>query len=231
MIVVPLVFASIIRGIASSGDVQFLKIMGMRMALYFIITTSLAILIGISVAMIINPGQYIDQNMLNSSLEQTAPAGIDQPLYGPNINNIPDFFVNLLPTNPLQAMVESQMLQVVIFAVIIGVALVSTESRNSKPLLELIESIQIVCMTVVRWAMVIAPFAVFGLLAQITIKVGVDALLGMVAYVGTVLLALLILLCMYCLIVFLTTRMSPLTFLKKFGLYSCWLSPPPAQLQ
>ncbi len=215
MIVVPLVFASIIRGIASNEDIEFLKKMGIRLVIYFIATTSLAILIGISMAVILNPGQYIDKNMFDINQEVSAAAVTDQPLLDTSITSIPEYFVNILPNNPLQAMVETQMLQVVIFAVILGVALVSTEVKNSRPLLELMDSIQQVCMTVVRWAMLIAPLAVFGLLAQITIKVGLEALVGMAAYVSTVLLALFLLLCMYCIIVFFVSRMSPFTFLKK----------------
>ncbi len=215
MIVVPLVFASIIQGIASNEDIEFLKKMGLRVVLYFIVTTSLAVTIGVSVAMIINPGHYLDTSGFNSYQEASLPSGVEQTLTGPGIINIPDYLVNLLPNNPLQAMVNTQMLQVVIFAVIVGIALVSTESKNSRLLLELMGSIQSVCMTVVQWAMLIAPLAVFGLLAQIMIQVGLEALLGMAAYVVTVILGLLLLLCMYCTIVFLVTRMSIVDFLRK----------------
>jgi len=215
MIVVPLVFASIIQGIASNEDIEFLKKMGLRVVLYFIVTTSLAVTIGVSVAMIINPGHYLDTSGFNSYQEASLPSGVEQTLTGPGIINILDYLVNLLPNNPLQAMVNTQMLQVVIFAVIVGIALASTESKNSRLLLELMGSIQSVCMTVVQWAMLIAPLAVFGLLAQIMIQVGLEALLGMAAYVATVILGLLLLLCMYCTIVFLVTRMSILDFLRK----------------
>lgn len=215
MIVVPLVFASIIRGIASNEDIEFLKKMGIRLVLYFITTTSIAIGIGITVAMIIKPGQYLDTTMFASHQEAILPAGVEQTVQNTDITSLPEYFVNLLPNNPLQAMVETQMLQVVIFAVILGVAMVSTEAKNSRPLLDLMDSIQAVCMTVVRWAMLIAPLAVFGLLAQITIQVGWEALLGMAAYVATVLLALLLLLCVYCMIVFFTSKMSPMDFLRR----------------
>jgi len=215
MIVVPLVFASIICGIASNEGMDFVKKIGLRLVFYFIATTSMAISIGIFMASLLRPGQYIDKNLLEVDQQESANVGMDQPLLDTDISNIPEYFVNILPDNPLQAMVETQMLQVVIFAVIIGVALLSMEAKNSRLLLDLMESIQEVCMIVVKWAMFIAPLAVFGLLAQITIKVGVDALVGLSAYVFTVLLALFLLLCMYCLIVFLASRRSPLSFLRK----------------
>lgn len=86
-------------------------------------------------------------------------------------------------------------------------------------------------MTVVRWAMYLAPLAVFGLLAQITIKVGFEALLGMAAYVGTVLLALLLLLCFYLLIVFLFPAKAPWLLWERSGKHSFWPFPPPVPQQ
>ena len=82
------------------------------------------------------------------------------------------------------------MLQVVIFAVIVGVALVALTPKQSKPLLDLMTSLQHVCMTVVRWAMRLAPFAVFGLMARLTSQLGVEALLGVAYYVATTLIGL-----------------------------------------
>ncbi|MBC7074813.1 MAG: dicarboxylate/amino acid:cation symporter [Syntrophomonadaceae bacterium] len=214
MIVVPLVFASIIRGIASSEDMEFLKRMGLRIVFYFAITTSFAIGIGLTLAIILKPGQYIDQSLLSAVMREAPAVEIGQPLSGSDITSIPEFFIKLLPNNPLAAMVETQMLQIVIFALILGIALVSMEKSSALPLLELMGSVQEVCMIVVRWAMMLAPVAVFGLLAQITIKIGLDALLGMAAYVGTVLFALFFLLCFYCLIVYLIARESPRRFLN-----------------
>jgi Na+/H+-dicarboxylate symporter len=85
---------------------------------------------------------------------------------------------------------------------------------QSKPLLDLMASLQEVCMTVVRWAMWLAPFAVFGLLAQLTTKIGLNALLGMAVYVGTVLLGLLLLLACYLLLLFIFAGQRPMAFLR-----------------
>lgn len=136
----------------------------------------------------------------------------------PEVNeesSLPDVITNILPDNPLSAMVEQQMLQVVIFSILFGIALVSLKEESSKPMLDILASIQEVCMTVVRWAMAIAPLAVFGLLAQITIRVGIDAILGMAIYVLTVLLGLFILLCFYFLIIYITNKKSPIWFLRS----------------
>lgn len=107
------------------------------------------------------------------------------------------------------------MLQVVMFAMIMGVALVMMNPAQSKPLLDLMSSLQEVCMTVVSWAMHLAPLAVFGLMAQLTSKIGLDAILGMGVYVGTVLTGLLILMSLYLVLVYLFSHQRPASFLRS----------------
>ena len=215
MIVIPLVFASIIRGLAATEDLEQLRKMGSRVVLYFVATTALAIIIGLVVASVIKPGTYIDSQTLQATMAAT-PVTIEQTAeVGINFKELPQKVITLLPANPLSSMVESDMLQVVIFAMVIGVALVMMAPAQSKPMLDLLGSLQEVCMTVVRWAMMLAPVAVFGLLAQLTAKLGLDALLGMAIYVGTVLLGLLLLFLVYLVIIFFVARLNPLVFIKS----------------
>lgn len=212
MIVIPLVFASIIRGLAASEDLDQLRKIGLRVVLFFVATTAMAIAIGLTVALIIKPGNYVDSAALKSSFSVKADTTASQPS-GINLTELPQMVVGLLPSNPLNSMVESNMLQVVIFAMVIGVALVMMQPGQSRPMLDLLGSLQEVCMTVVRWAMKLAPFAVFGLMAQLTAKLGMDALLGMAVYVGTVILALMLLFIVYLVILFLFARVNPFYFI------------------
>ena len=215
MIVVPLVFASVILGLSATESIEQLKRLGIWVVGFFIITTTFAIGIGINLAIVIKPGSYID-NALISSAVGTKPAGstADIQSFG-SWHELPQKVIGLLPTNPLSSMVESQMLQVVIFAVIFGVALLMTEPARSRPLIDFLNALQEVCMTVVRIAMNIAPVAVFGLIAQLTSKIGLEALLGMAVYVCTVLLGLFCLLILYLLLLFVTATQKPLAFLEK----------------
>lgn len=214
MIVIPLVFASIIRGLAATEDLEQLRRMGVRVVLYFVATTALAIVIGLVVALVIQPGTYIDSASLKASLIP-ASAPVESTVgNGINISELPQKVVSLLPSNPLNSMVESNMLQVVVFAMVMGVALVMMVPAQAKPLLDLLGSLQEVCMTVVRWAMVLAPFAVFGLMAQLTAKLGLDALLGMLVYVATVLIGLFVLFIVYLIIIFAVARQHPFAFLR-----------------
>lgn len=215
MIVIPLVFASIIRGIASGEDMEQLKMLGTRTVGYFLATTALAIIIGLGLALIIGPGNYISSELVQGTMGPEMPEVNDNAVTTPDIADVPGMVTNILPTNPLGSVVTGQMLQVVVFSVIIGLALVSMSPTQSKPLLDLLGSLQEVSMTVVRWSMLLAPFAVFGLIAKFTLNLGIAALLGMTVYVGTVLLGLLILLVIYLVIIFIVSKKGPVYFLRS----------------
>ena len=216
MIVIPLIFASVIRGLAAGESMQQLRRLGLRVGIYFIMTTTVAISIGITVASIIKPGHYIDSQQVQQAMggRQVTLLPSETPTM-PGLEELPQKLITLLPSNPLTSMVEGQMLQVVLFAIIIGVALIMMAPAQSKPLLDLLGSLLEVCMTVVRVAMRLAPYAVFGLMAQITTKIGLDALLGMGMYVGTVLVGLGILFGFYLVVVFLIGDMKPREFLSN----------------
>jgi Na+/H+-dicarboxylate symporter len=215
MIVIPLVVASIIRGLAATEDLDQLRRTGLRVVLFFVATTALAILIGVVLAYVIQPGRFVDTGALQASLGASSPAAAQAAPAAPNLVELPQKLVGLLPTNPLGSMVQADMLQIVIFGMVIGVALVMMPPQQSRPLLDLTGSLQNVCMTVVRWAMWLAPYAVFGLLAQLMSKIGLDALVGLAVYVGTVLLGLLAMLCVYLALVRIVLGHRPWAFLKS----------------
>jgi Na+/H+-dicarboxylate symporter len=156
----------------------------------------------------------VDKQVLQVAIEDTGSAVQAAGGAGFNMRDLPSAVVSLIPTNPLTSMVESNTLQVVIFAVVFGVALVMMAPSQARPLLELMGSLQEVCMMVVRWAMWLAPFAVFGLLVQLTAQLGFEALFGMAVYVGTVLLGLLCLFFMYLLILLAAAKYNPLKFVR-----------------
>jgi Na+/H+-dicarboxylate symporter len=207
MIVIPLVVASIILGMASSDDMAQLRSMGLRTGLFFLGTTLAAVLIGLAVALLVQPGSYMAGAALPAAAASSAAGA-------PSLAELPQSIVGVIPTNPLRAGVEQNMLQVVVFAIFVGVALISLAPKQARPLLDLLGAVQEISMVVVRWAMYLVPAAVFGLMAQLTARTGLDALLGMGVYVATVLLALALafgfLMALYALLV----RRSPLDFMR-----------------
>lgn len=215
MIVVPLVFASIIRGLAATENVEQLRRLGLSVVVFFVLSTTAAIVVGIQLAQLVRPGDYIDSELIRASLGgATAVVDTAKPV-APELGDLPAKVLGLLPANPLSSMVEAQMLQVVIFAIIFGIALLMTTPERARPLLDFLGSLQEVCMTVVRGAMVLAPIAVFGLMAQLAAKIGLEALLGMGVYVLTVLAGLLIMLIAYTILAYMISGRKPLDFLKQ----------------
>ncbi|MCL7943775.1 dicarboxylate/amino acid:cation symporter [Marinobacter sp. ATCH36] len=210
MIVIPLVIASVVRGLAASEDLDQLRKMGLRVTTFFVVTTAIAASIGLWVGTLINPGSMM------TGLAGTVAPGENTTTAAtmPSVMELPSTLIGLLPGNPLDAMVEGQMLQVVIFSIVVGVALVSMAPEKSRPMLDLLDSLQQVCMTVVRWAMRLAPYAVFGLMAQLTTTIGFQAMVGMASYVITVLVGLLLLLGLYMLIMKLLAGQPPVQFIK-----------------
>ena len=212
MIVIPLVFSSIIRGLCSSDDIDQLRRLGVRAVLFFVLTTAIAVTIGVALALFIRPGDYVDATNLGLASAIGAPteaAGSGQA----RLLDLPAHVLTLLPSNPLSSMVESNMLQIVIFASIFCVALVVMQRDKARPVLDLLASLQEVCLTIVKWAMWLAPLAVFGLMARLTADTGPQALLGMLVYVATVLLGLGLMLGMLLVVARIYGGLSPRVFI------------------
>lgn len=189
MIVVPLVFASVIRGLTASENIETLKRTGLRAVLIFVATTGVATATGIWLALVIRPGAYVPTVQIDRGGAPSEMAEADVPAL-PGFAELPDRLAGILPTNPLASMVSSEMLEIILFATVLGIALLSLPRERSAPLYELLASVQDACLAVVKWAMRLAPIAVFGLMLQLTATVGLDTLGGMAVYVLTVLLGL-----------------------------------------
>ena len=211
MIVIPLVVASVIRGLAASENVEQLKRLGIRVTIFFAATTALAACIGLWVGTVLEPG-----TTMSGLMADDVSVGGDLPApTAPGFDALPDQLIGLLPGNPLNSIVQGEMLQIVIFSVVFGIALVSMAPGQARPMLELLGSLQEVCMTVVRWAMKLAPVAVFGLMAQLTAKIGLGSLLGMAFYVFTVVAGLLLMFVIYLVFLRVAVGTGPGGFLRE----------------
>ncbi|MGD9623924.1 MAG: dicarboxylate/amino acid:cation symporter [Arcobacter sp.] len=210
MIVIPLVVSSIILGIMSAKNVETLKKLGFYIFPYFILTTFVAVILGIINTTIINPGSYVSKdviaqmNLANTQVTKTIE----------NIS-IPDMIVDLIPVSIAKAELAGNILAFVILAIFIGVALLNLKVEESKPLVDLSKSLQAFSMKIVEWAMKLAPYSVFGLICNITIKIGFQAISSMFMYILTVLFGLVLLLGFYLIIVYFSSKMKPFEFLGK----------------
>ena len=214
-IVIPLIVASVIRGIAAGEESEDLGRLGSYTILFFIFTTMIAVVIGLASAHFVKPGRYIDGGMLSSMFPdyQAAAADGGEAAGLPSFGEIPDLLIGLFPKDPLATFVSGNMLQTVISAVIIGIALLAMPVVQRRPILDLLGSIQAVYMVIVAWVLKFAPIAVFGLLANISARVGLVTLYATAVYVLTVLAGLLLLVLVYLAIVTLLAKRRPLAFL------------------
>lgn len=213
MIMIPLIFASIIRGIASNNEEQLRK-MGLGVVVYFVITTIISITIGTLITILLRPGDLIHQASIEEHKEIVSKLDASGSSL-PGLNDIPNAISELLPDNPLASMVTGEMLSIVIFTIIIGIAITALSQHMQQPIMKLLSAVQEICMTVVNWAMRLVPMAVFGLMAQLSSSVGLSSVTGIGLYMVVVLLGLLLLLFIYLIIVGTLGKTNPFSFLKN----------------
>ena len=118
-----------------------------------------------------------------------------------NIHDIPQTIVGVIPGNPLASFMSGEMLSIIVFALIVGVSMISISKQSSQPILDLLESVQKLTLKVVSWAMRLAPFAAFGLIAGITSKIGLSAMTVLGAYMLTVVIGLFAMILIYSIII------------------------------
>ncbi|WP_233522674.1 dicarboxylate/amino acid:cation symporter [Peribacillus glennii] len=205
MLVVPIVLFSIILGTAGLGDPKKLGRIGLTTIVYFLVTTTIAIIIGLSLALLIEPGNQGSFDTANAEFEAEKAPPVSETL------------LNIIPTNPFAAMTEGNMLQVIAFAVLIGFALTALGERTTG-IFKLVEQGNHVMMYLVNLVMRLAPYGTFALIATAVGSQGFDAVKAMGVYMIVVILALIIhgILTYGGSIAFLA-RKNPLWFFKGFA--------------
>lgn len=215
MVLVPLIFSSIVGGLAGAGSGAELRSVGLRLAGFILLTTTVAAGMGVALAQWLRPGAGLagfapspDDGALLPGAE-TPGAGVAPTL--------PDLILDILPSNPTASIVQGDMLAVVVLALLVGISVTQVQHDRAAPFLALMEALLSISMNIVKWAMFLAPVAVFGLMAQLVMRMGFETMLGISGYVGTVLLGLAGLLAMYLLIALLVARITPLRFAQAAG--------------
>jgi Na+/H+-dicarboxylate symporter len=206
MIVVPLVVASIVRGLAANNNPAAMKKNGLIALIFVVTSTAIAAAVGIYLALQIQPGSFVDASAL---VEANTLSQVKATATGfPQMAELPSKVSSLIPKNPLASMASGEMLQVILFAAVLGAALLSIPAQQSKPLFDLLGALQEVSLRIVSWAMLLAPIAVYGLITKLVANLGLEVLAGMAIYVLTVLAGLLIISAMYFTVAKLTMAQS-----------------------
>lgn len=205
MLVVPLVFCSLVCGASAIGDTKAIGKVGGRTIVFYLATTALAVSVAISVASLIRPGIGLKLD----DIEAGNVAVADK-------TSVADTLLNIIPENPFQSMANGIMLQVIVFALIVGILLAKMGERA-----ELISNFMNQCndlmMEMTGFVMSFAPIGVFFLIAKTFSNLGFDAFLPLLKYMGSVVLALFVqCFVMYMILLVLFTGLNPIKFIKKF---------------
>ncbi|GGP56129.1 sodium:dicarboxylate symporter [Shewanella algicola] len=202
MLVVPLVFISLVCGTSSLSDPSKLGRLGGKTISFYLFTTAIALTVAILAAVIIHPG---NASLAGNALEYSVK---DAP-------SLSEVLINIVPTNPMQAMSEGNMLQIILFAVIFGFAISHIGERGTR-VASFFNDLNEVIMRVVTLIMQLAPYGVFALMAKLSLTLGLETFGSVVKYFFLVVAVLLIQgLVVYPTLLKLFSGLSPLMFLRK----------------
>ena len=215
MVVVPLVFFSLTVGVASLGDFRRLGRLGGRTIGLFLVTTVMALVIGVGLANVVRPGTLLspdDRARLLASYEGAAGDTVASAADAPSFT---DQLVGIVPSNPVQSLANGEMLQIIFFALMFGVALTLLDEKRSKPVVSLLDDANEAMVMLVHIAMKLAPVGVAALLFKVVGSTGLSVLVALSVY-GLVVLAGLLahLLLTYGAVVRFGARLPFLRFLK-----------------
>jgi dicarboxylate/amino acid:cation (Na+ or H+) symporter, DAACS family len=217
MVVVPLVFASLSLGVAQLGDLRKLGRIGAKVFSYFFVVTALAVVIGLGLVNTVRPGVGFSpevQAQLMASYGGQAQKAQEQAASdtGFGVNT----FVNIVPRNPIDAAAKTDMLAVIFFALVFGIALTLIPNEKAEPVRRLLDGIGEAIIKIVGFAMQLAPFAVAALIFSTTARFGWGVVQSLLWYAFCVIAGLLILqFGAYAVLVRVFARLNPLAFFRK----------------
>lgn len=216
MVVIPLVFASIALGVASIGDIRNVGRIGSKTLAYFFITTALATTLGLLVVNVMQPWERVAPETRAELMDQFAGDAAARVETSQQNRFGVDFFVNIVPRNPIDAAARTDLLGVIFFGLVFGAALTLIPAAKAKPMIDVLDALNAVVTAIIHFAMLMAPLGVAALIFTVSSTFGFDLMLAVAAFVATVLIALAahVLLTLAMIVKFLV-RMSPLLFFSR----------------
>lgn len=202
MLIVPLVFCSLVVGVTSMQDTRKMGRIGLKSVVLYLGTTAVAISIGLGLATVLTPGAGLDM-----AVTEAAPAAKEAP-------TLVQTLLNIIPKNPISALAAGNILQIIVFALGLGVALTLC-GEKAEPAIKVFESLAEAMYKLTELVMKLAPYGVFGLMAWVAGKYGMDILLPLikviaVAYIGSIIHVLVF----YSGMVSVLGRLNPVRYLK-----------------
>ena len=179
MLIVPLVFCSLVVGITSMKDTRKMGRIGGKAIVLYLLTTAVAIAIGLGLSAVIQPGAGLHMTASQSSVAKDAPALVQTLLA-------------MIPQNPIKALAAGNILQIIVFAIGLGVSLVLIGEEKAAPAVKVFQSLAEAMYKLTEIVMAFAPYGIFGLMAWVAGTYGLDVLLPLIKVVGAVYLGALI---------------------------------------
>lgn len=205
MLVVPLVFCSLICGSMAIGDTKTLGKVGVKTIGFYLFTTAAAITLALGIGNMINPGVGLDISSIETAETSAAETA-----------GFADTLLDIIPKNPIQGLAEGNMLQIIFFAIFIGILLAKRGERAAS-VAQFFAEFNDLMMDMTMAVMKAAPFGVFCLIAKTFAGIGFDAFIPMLKYMAAVFLALLLQgFGVYQILLKLFTGLNPIKFIRKF---------------
>jgi len=215
MLVVPLVFSALVLGVVEIGDPRSLGRIGGKTLMFIVFVTGVAVTIGLVTVNLLQPGAGLPPEVGQAILASTADGASAIVARKDSLSGM-DLLLNLVPRNPLASAVNGDLIGVMFFALLVGIAAAVVSSEGTRSFLGTMQGIYDICLRLIDWIIQLAPYAVAALLFSITAKLGLDVLVQLARFVGTVVLALAIhFFVVFPLLVKLIGGMSPLEFFKR----------------
>ena len=218
MIVIPLVVASLLVGTASLGDIRKLGRIGGKTVSYYLITTAVAVSIGLLLSNIVRPGGRIDpttRDRLSSQFSEQAAGAMVTAEAKPPMSEV---LLDMVPSNPISAAANGELLPLIIFTIIFGAALSLIEDDRKRAVLSFFNGVNDTVMVMIDWVMKLAPYAVFALIASVVASFGLDLLRSLLIYALTVTAGLLLhAFGTYAVLVRVLAKLNPIDFFRKIA--------------
>ncbi|MCL7762795.1 dicarboxylate/amino acid:cation symporter [Polaribacter sp. Z014] len=222
LIAVPLILASLIKGISDLKDISKIKKMGFRTMVIYMLTTLVAIIIGLGIVNVVKPGAGMSADTIekikikyetSTDLVDKLTKATAQHDAGP-LQSLVDIF----PSNIFTSLGNASMLQIIFFAIFVGISLLLIPEKKAKPLMDFFDSLNEVVMKMVDLIMLFAPYAVFALLTNVMIAFDdTEILLKLLVYALCVVAGLLLMIGFYLIMISVYTKKSPIWFLKQIS--------------
>jgi proton glutamate symport protein len=216
MVVIPLVVASLMLGVASLGDIRKLGRIGGRTVAYYLVTTAMAITIGLVLGTAVRPGSRISAESREELARQFALQAEERVALAAEKPGVWEVLLDIIPNNPVRAAADGSLLPLIVFVIIFGAATTLLIPERRDAILSFFGAINDASMIVIGWIMKLAPYAVFALIASVISRFGMDVLQSLAIYSLVVVAGLALHgLGTYGILVAVLARLNPVEFFRR----------------